>query len=317
MSDETQANRPAAEPSQSFRERTAERLQTERADRLRAEREEPAEAQPANLELDLDPELDDEPTGLDTDPGAIDTDGDDDDPEHHDWRRAAEEAIEAKQSMERDYRRKTHRIAQTVDELRERVVEASATHEVLLREAQAEMLPFEGVDWGALQQDPARYQQAAAAYTQAQQRYQRRVAEAEQLKARRQQMYDDARKKQAEVSQDILRSQLPGWSGEMYQAIREFAVEQFDYTPQEVDEQVDWRWVMAMDAARRALRRPGVKGVRETAKPPTNGKNRPAGRPRDAKGKYQSARQAAFDRPGDRSAFRQLQQAKLRAEREG
>ena len=318
MNDRTPAN-PNGEPSLSFRQRAAARIS--------AERPEPqAEMPPANPPADPQMELDIESTEAEIDEGAIeDAEGEypagdedaDEDPTSaiERWRRQAEEADEARQSMERDYRRKTHKIAQTVEELRERVVEARATHEVLLTEAQAEMMPFQNINWNALQQDPVQYQQASAAWREAQTKYQRRIAEAERLIQRTREMRDEARKSQAEISKDILRSQVPGWSGEKYQEIKQFAVDQYDYTPEEVDEQVDWRWIKVMDDARRVIKRPGVKGVTAVGKPPASGKNRPVAQARNAQGKYQTARAHAFENPGNRGALRSALEAKLKAER--
>lgn len=224
------------------------------------------------------------------------------------------EAEQARISMEKDYRRKTQRIAATVDELRQRVTEAKATHDVLLREAQAELSRFDNLDWTALQADPAQYRQAADAWRNAQAMAQRRVHEAQQIAERAEQMRTESRQKQADISRDILQSQIPKWSSEMYATLREFAVETYDYTPEEVDSQVDWRWMRAMYDAHLARKTPAVKSVREV-KQPTQTRNRPQAS-RDAQGRYQTALDASRSAPGDRSKFRAAMEAKLRAEKE-
>jgi len=310
------------------------------ADRLRREREganpEPMQESDAPEPLD-DPEASDagqpEPTlnpegedgAIQPDDEIVDADdGDQDIPEEYrqqfaELREKAEKAEEARASMERDYRRKTHKIAQARRELDDGVHEAAETVQYLAQRAQANMQKYAGVDWQQLQAaDPAQFQQARQQYAMDLQVARQAEQEQQTVIERARQMRETARQREADLSKEILQSVIPEWGSDHYVRLRDYATEQLDMAPEEVDAITDWRTMRMIHQLWQGNQAPAKVTRRgpATSKPPRGAHNRPTGQARNARGQYIKAREAAQAEPGNREQVRGMFAAKLRAERE-
>jgi len=335
MEDERQANlnKEPATPREMF------------ADRLRREREgrQPEPAEPASApepdmateslsagqpDADLVPqeeyEDEDEEGAVPTAEDGEAEDGDSDIPAEYrkqidEWRTKAEKAEEARQSMERDYRRKTHKIAEASRELEDGVAEAVQTVQYLAGRAQERMAKYQGIDWADIQaRDPAQFQSAQRAYAQDLQAARQAEQEHQTVLQRAREMREQAREREAALSKEVLPAVIPEWGQDHYVRLRDYAAEQLDMTPAEVDAVTDWRMMRMIhrlwevdNAGQRVTRRPQA-----TSKPPRGVRNTPTGQTRNARGQYTAAKRAAQGAPGDRQKTREMFAAKLRAERE-
>ena len=239
--------------------------------------------------------------------------------EVEEWREKAQQAEDARASMQKDYSRKTAAVAEQRRALEEAMgqVEQAAQYHAHL--AGQELQRFEGVDWNQLAAEPQQYQQAKAAYQQAVQMKQARDQELAQILENNRQQQAAARRRQAQVSQDILRHTVPGWNKDKYVELREFASE-FDYTPEEFDANVDARMVRLLDAAKRgadtAKAAPKVlKKVGKKRGKRAQGRNIPV-QQRNAKGQFANAEKSLRENPGNRQLTRDYFQKKLALERE-
>lgn len=336
MAEENQA--PAREPTsrEAFRARQAERLAQERGSQPEPEAPSPmadtqdadtAERQPEEVSLE---ESEDQPEG-ETNEGALtdDTEPVEDQPEDSgdwtareaEWQEKLTKAEEARKSMETDYRRKTHKLSESVREVDSRAEEVEATAQYFANEAAAALKNFENAPWQQLRTDPEKFQEAQNAYMQAQRHYEQRQAELQRIQERRKEIAEKNQQYIAEHSKAVLRHQIPDWGNETYQKLRDFAEKTYDYPSEEFDKIVDWRPMkMLYDAmTANAVRAESSKVVENIGK--KTGK-RPVGRratreqPRNAQGQYTAAREKAMQNPGDRGSFREMKARQLAMERE-
>lgn len=260
------------------------------------------------------------------DEDASDDVGETDDDENTEWtareqelEQRAEQAEEARKSMERDYRRKTHKLAESVRAVDEKVKEVESTAEYYATQAKLQVDQFQSVNWQQLQTDPQQYQQAQQAFMQAQQQYRQRMGELKQIQERSKAMQSEMSNSIAEHSRGVLAHQIPDWGGEVYQKLREFAEREYDYTGEQFDEIVDWRPMKMLYDAYKAdgIKQGAAKTVKKVGR--KQGRKAPGrtadGQPRNAAGQFQKARETAFSNPGDRSAFREFQNQRLQREK--
>lgn len=345
MPEELQANRQPAEPSQpppSFRERKQQQLAGEREqtrqpqpdsddqpDREAVQRQ--AEEPALEDSIEEQPESADEPEAIleeedepDVSESADDADDDEErySPRERELMREAEEAEKNRKSMEVDYRHKTHKLSQHMRETEGDAEKVQKALEFCAQLAEQHVNQFQNVNWQELQTRPQEYQQAV-------QQFQAAQAHRQQMVQGMQQSIDYAAKlkernlsAQAEHSKGVLEHSIPGWSGETYSKVREFATTEYGYDASEFDQIVDWRPVKALHDAMQAqnARKRGAELVKVKAKKRRNN-GAPSGRnaevvSRDAKGRYSRARDEAISNPGNRNAFREMKQRQLAMERD-
>ncbi len=270
-------------------------------------------------------ELDDQPT---EDPAPIeeavaetsdDTDADTALPaEMRELTERAEQAEERARNMERDYRIKTHKIAAATRDLEDSQSVVQKQAAFIMNIADQSVAQFDQVNWAELRTNPEQYRQVKQAYDQAvlQQDTLRRNFEG--LAENHQRQMEIAKSREAEVSKDILRTTIEGWSNDLYGELRAFAVKELSYTVAEFDNMTDWRRVRDIHAQYQLSK--STKDVvtlrRKKAKQPAQRQvERPVAQKRNAQGQFQDARQAFFDNPGDPQARRGYFEEKLRAER--
>lgn len=123
------------------------------------------------------------------------------------------------------------------------------------------------------------------------------------------------RRREAEIARNQLQRRIPEWSDEHYGTLREHA-KGLGYSVGEYNDLTDWRVIdlihrdwqskQAVDKVQNVKRK-------NKARPPRNRNSRP--QPRNADGRYQKARDEAFDRPGDKSSFREMKMREMERER--
>ncbi len=230
----------------------------------------------------------------------------------------AEKAEERAQMMERDYRIKTHKIAAATRDLEDsqQVVQKQAAF--MLNLAEQGVQQFDGVNWQQLQTQPEKYQQVKQAFEQACQTRDTLKKNLDGIAENHLQLMETAKGREAEVSRDILKTTIDGWSNELYGALRAYAVEELSYTEAEFDNITDWRRIRDVHAQYQMSKtaKEVVTLRRKKAKQPVKRqRERPTAQPRNRQGQFQNARQALFDSPGDPQARRSYFEEKLRAER--
>lgn len=219
--------------------------------------------------------------------------------------------------VERETIDRTREIAGTVEEIENQSEIVRQQAHFYSNLANSALQQFEQVDWQALAAEPERYQQKRREFETALGTQRQMDAAAQQIEQQHQQMTETNKQRQAAVSKQVLKSIIPNWNNDTYLALREFAVEQLDYSPEEVDASVDWRFMRNLHKLHTQAQAPkSIQQVKRTTKPNVPGAKQ-AAQPnlRNAQGKFQSARQNAHDRPGDRNAFREMKQRQLEAER--
>jgi hypothetical protein len=234
--------------------------------------------------------------------------------------REAQAEIERLQKREAeltgDYTRKTQKLADAGRQLVKDGEVVRQTAQMLAGIIDQPVKQFEQVPWGQLQtQDPAKYQQLRGQFEQTVKARDNMMQFITQMEAQHDEAVERHRQQVADASRDILKTKISGWNGEVYSTLRDLAVSEFGYTKEEVDANIDHRFVELLHAVNQARtakdKLVSVKRETQATKPGTPSK--PAFR--NESGQYQSARQNAFNRPGDKNAHRAMFQAKLAAER--
>lgn len=333
-----QAN-PAGEPSQpgTFAERKRAQLEAERARKRPAEpaakpqprkpaRPEPDAAEPTEAVELTDEDVEETESDVldasqsdesEADPDAPGEDAEDEPDEVANLRERLQKAEERAKSMERDYRIKTHKIAAARREVEQHSETLKAVAGFYANIANQGLQPFQNLDWQSLQANPAEFQKRQRQYQKAVQWRDQMMGAASQLEENVYSMIEASKNKQAEISKEILKGSIEGWSNELYSSLREHASTELSFTPEEFDDITDWRVIDLIHRSHLASKAPRaiVKGARTKGKPPTAAQREKTQRVRDAKGKFQDAKAAFHDRPGDRGAARNFFQRKLEAER--
>lgn len=215
-----------------------------------------------------------------------------------------------------DYTRKTQRIAEVRRQVESDAETVRNTARFVASVIDAPIRQYQAVPWAELQtQDPAKYQTLRGQYEQAmgaRNQFLQQIAAAE---AAQEEALEANRVRQAELSKDILKAQIPGYSNELYQELRQYAADSIGYEPAEFDMNTDYRLVLALHRAYRAERAANtVKSIkREQKKAPPNAQNKP--QMRSVSGQFANARQALSENRGNRDIARQMFQQKLAADR--
>ncbi len=318
------SEKPAAEKL-SFRERAELRLKSERANAEPAQRQPTEDDRPERDDTDaLSAEPTDEMSGPtdDTDAELEAADGEEipapGSVEH--FRQQAEKAEQARRSMERDYRVKTHQIGAMRRELADQIEQSKAQTHLLLSAANREVQKFAGVNWELERaRDPVAFQQKYRAYESSVRAQQQLAAVVDSISKNAVKTREAMAAKESELSMEVIKTFIPDWGEEKYKALRSLADQEALYTPDEFDGLTDWRPFYLLYQLQQARSAPKTIGdVSERRKL----KHKPAAqnasmKTRSADGKFTAARDAAFAAPGDRLTFRQMKTEQLRREMSG
>lgn len=319
------SERPAVEKL-NFRQRAELRLKSERNDA------EPAQGRPTEddrPERDDTDELSAEPTD-ETSSGPtddIDAEADagegDESPEpgsvEH-YRQQAEKAEQARRSMERDYRIKTHKIGAMRRELSDQIEQSKAQTQLLLSAATREVQKYAGVNWELERaRDPGAFQQKYRAYESSVRAQQQLAAVVDSISKNAAKSREAMAARESELSMEVIKTFIPDWGEEKYKALRSLADKEALYTPDEFDSLTDWRpfyLLHQLQQARSAPKTLGEVSERRMLKHKPAAQNASM-KARSADGKFMAAKDAAFSAPGNRLTFRQMKIEQLRRERTG
>jgi hypothetical protein len=280
----------------------------EEVDNLDARAAEPVEAEPEGEQLEAEAQTEAESEG----------DENADDPRYSELTAEIERLQSRERELTADYTRKTQKIAEARRAIERQFGEIEAVATFYSNLSKQPISQFQNLDWNALKAQPEQYQQANRAYQQA-------MAQAEQLENARQQVLklrgeqlDRVKTEEAQVSKEILKARIPGWNNERYAKVRDFVINELNFTQAEVDDWTDWRLMAMAHTMWQVSQAPAVtKKVNRDMRQerPQQGRNVQKVN-RNADGRYQNARDAAFSRPGDKQTFREMKAAQLRRERE-
>ena len=284
----------------------------------------PARQPEAEVEPELDPEV--EPTVEAEVEGALTKPSSEPEAapeitvsdEHAELIERADVAEERAKSMERDYRIKTHKIADATRALEDQTGVVKTQADFILNEANMGVSQFDNIDWNQLRTKPEEYQRMKQMFEQACTLRDRLVNQLGGIAEHHKQMREIAKSREADVSKDILRSTITDWSNEMYGKLRGYAVEELSYTAAEFDDMTDWRRLRDIHAQYELAQAPKtvIRLQRKKGKTPVNRQRElPTGKAANPRGDLQKARQDLEDNPGEPRAKRNFFQQKMAAER--
>ncbi len=318
------SERPAVEKL-NFRQRAELRLKSERANAEPAQRQPTEDDRPERDDTDaLSAEPTDEMSGPtdDTDAELEAADGEEipapGSVEH--FRQQAEKAEQARRSMERDYRVKTHQIGALRRELADQIEQSKAQTHLLLSAATREVQKYAGVNWELERaRDPGAFQQKYRAYEGAVRAQQQLAAVVDSISKNAAKSREAMAARESELSMEVIKTFIPDWGEEKYKALRSLADKEALYTPDEFDSLTDWRPFYLLHQLQQARSAPKTLGeVSERRmlkhKPATQNASMKA---RSADGRFTAAKDAAFSAPGNRLTFRQMKVEQLRRESSG
>lgn len=231
----------------------------------------------------------------------------------------AEKAEEARASMERDYRKKTHKIAESVRSLEDSATVVEQTSQFYANLAEQSVSQYANINWGLLKTRPQEHAEAEQAYKAALQHRDAMKRNVESISTKFKELKEEAKKRQSEVSQDILKTTVDDWSNDLYAKLRTYAVDELAYTEAEFDDMSDWRQIRDIHAQYQVAQAPKsvAKLKRLKGKPPAKKQRGKRKVRRDAKGKFQDSRKQFWENPGDKQARHNFFQDRLRAEGQG
>lgn len=164
------------------------------------------------------------------------------------------------------------------------------------------------------QEQWGQYQQA---FQQAQMQSQQNAYLLEQIRQKRNETLETAKKREAEVARERLKVRIPDWSSEKYNKLGEVAKD-YGYSPEEFFETTDHRLMILLNEV--AASKEAAKVVQnkvEKTKPKTPKHANARTQERNAKGQYAKAAQTFQNAPpGSKGTFAQMKAAQLKAERE-
>lgn len=325
------SDQPAAQESDvtSFRQRAMERLGAEAPGAVAPE-EKAIDAGEGDLvdahQLDTnypDEELQQQSTEDNDESGVDNTDvegvlGEQDVTE---LRQRAEQAETMISSMQTDYTRKTQKLGESRRELLSSLEQSQQLAGVYANRANQAVAQFNGVNWQQLQStlDPQSYSKRVAEYQQAVQARDREVKAHEQIQTYVKEQTDKHNNEAAEISRDVLRSTVPGWGNDLYQTLREYAVNALDYSQPEFDEITDYRIIKLIHAswnvAGTGSRIENIQHNGSRLQQPNGGPNKK--QPRGVDGRFRQAQEKHLANPGNRDLTRDAFRERLQRERRG
>lgn len=179
-----------------------------------------------------------------------------------------------------DYTQKTQELSRERESLNQKLEETLTPKMKELDEklAMAEVVLYQtlapemqNTDWAKLaEEDPAEWARRKAKVESVQMNLQRVQAERQRLTQEAQQKQQAALKKQIKESRDTLQNDIPGWNDETYGRVLKAAVDQFGFSPEEVNVIVDPRAIKVLHEAMqyRALKAKPPEGKKVVTKAP-------------------------------------------------
>lgn len=205
-------------------------------------------------------EDDDEPEGFDDTEDNADepqsADAEDDDWDEIEWKGKKVKVPKGAAMMQADYTRKTQELAE-----QRKAVEATLTqvNEVSQAEQQAQaeyisianaLAEYDDIDWHTwLDQDPVTAQKARVDMEQLQKRASQVVGIHQNAQNQRLALAKQEAAKRLADGQRVLVDKIPGWGAEKAQALLAFSQQNYGFTPAELDNVNDPRWVIALNDA--------------------------------------------------------------------
>ena len=146
-----------------------------------------------------------------------------------------------------DYTRKTQAVAEQRKQAEEeRQYYASALNSVLSAVG-ADVQRFQSVDWErAAAENPEQYAQAKVAYENSLRLFNGVKSQTEDFVNRTRQAQQAALEAQAKESIAVLKTQIPGWSNDVYSKIGDYAINQLGFKPEEFNNMADHRAIMSI-----------------------------------------------------------------------
>lgn len=172
---------------------------------------------------------------------------------------------------------------------------------------------FETMNWDAV--EPERIAEVKQRYTEAKHFRDQLVAAFGEAEEADKTAREAIKEREAQHSRSILPIKISGWSNELYTQLRDFAVNRYGYTAAEFNDITDYRPIlMAHDALVASQAAEKVTKVKreQRARRPRNRNARP--QPRNAEGRFQSAKDKAFAERGNKAAFREYKERQLERE---
>ena len=232
-----------------------------------------------------------------------------------------EELEDEHANLERGFRQKTHRLAESQRNLEDQMVAVETNANFYASLANQAVSAFDNIDWGILRTRPEEYQKATRDYERAIQNRDRLVRTLTQLQSENAQRRELFKQQQASVSRDMLPSEIKGWSKDRFEALQKYAVDTSGlYTDEEFEDITDWRVMKLLHIAENMANAPKDIGSLKVK----GGKKQSTGKPRisavkterDATGRFVKAKKEMQQAPGNRTATRNFFIQKLAAERE-
>lgn len=172
---------------------------------------------------------------------------------------------------------------------------------------------FENINWDAI--EPENMAAAKQQYQQAVVNRNAMTKAFEEAEKADKDARERIRQKEAEYSRSILPIKIPGWSNEIYGQMRDYAMDRYGWTAAEFNDKTDYRDLLpiheAMQASQATEKVTKVQRERK-ARRPRNRNARPQSR--NAEGQFQSARDRAFNEPGNKAAYREYKRQQLERE---
>ena len=192
--------------------------------------------------------------------------------------------------------------------------QAQQRAEFFLNLASQTVNQWEQLDWNQVPPEEigkakAQYQQAVAQrdqLTQALDQVSKKAAEDREI----------SKTRQAEISRSVLQRRIPDWSDDKYREVMSHGMK-FGFDQKEMTEIVDWRVIMLLHndmQTQQATEKVQQLKTEQKAKRPRNRNARQ--QPRNAQGRFRKSKDEAFAKPGDKGAFRQMMADRLAIERE-
>lgn len=311
-------------------------VRSEFMERLQSERAEPIATPEAIEEPTGDPEMVEEPIGEvddteyteDTLDPEEEANGDPSDGEESEVSPEYTELEEKYKSLEAEFSRVTanrREIEASLDtakaesvqyrhQLEDKYKEAESYVEHFAGMASQQLMQLQNVNPAQLTQEQfGQYQQAMM---QAQQQYQQFQGMSEQIRKQLEETKEAAKKREAEIARERLKTRIPDWSSEKYKELGTVA-QDYGYSPEEFFDTTDYRLLVLLNEVKQSKDAATVVSERSKKTKQNPPKHRAARQQdRNAQGQYTSA-QKEFEttRPGTKGSFAAMKAAQLKAER--
>lgn len=198
-------------------------------------------------------------------------------------------------------------------DLEDTIEQQKAQGQVWLHMANQQVQKYENLNWSQVPPEKlgAYKQQATQAMNQRDQIMQVYSGLEEKSKQAR----ELAKDREAEVSRNWLSTNIPNWGNELYSKLGEHATS-LGYSAEDFQDITDFRIMNMIHKdfeKQQAVSKVQRVKTQQKARAPRNRNGRP--QPKNAKGRFTSARKEAFSKPGDKESFREMKLRQMQAER--